>query len=75
MVTAFLAQPGLWFLVGQCRGLRSEALTKPASLGPWHALPSPGSLPGGKGEACGAPWGRGSPARRGRPLGHQDPDA
>lgn len=64
MITAFLSQPGLWFLVRQCRGLRSEAdkTSLPGTLACFP--PSPGSLTGG-GEACGALWGRGSPAGEG----------
>ena len=41
------------------QGLRSEALTKPVSLGPWQAAqPCLESLVGGKGEACGTPQGK-----------------
>lgn len=53
MITAFLSQPGLWFLIRQCRGLRSQALTKPVSLGPWHASPSPLAWKSGRGRRGG----------------------
>lgn len=33
-IMALLSQPGLWVLARQCKGLSSEALMKPVSLGP-----------------------------------------
>lgn len=50
MIMALLSLPGRWFPARQCRGLRSEALTKPVSLGPWHA-PHP-HLVGKERETC-----------------------
>ena len=52
------------------RGLRSEALIKPVSLGHWHApCPCLRACLLGWGEPCGAPKGRGSPPKEapGRP--------